>query len=210
MEIEPLCVLDFYVHESCQRQGLGIRLFEAVLTAEGADPACMGYDRPSRKLMAFLAKHFGLTKYTPQVRPCEEKSERSGRCGKRYRRGQEQCLWMTLEFAMPQAALGVVGLTHTFSQHVSFLRTLPCLTTLNTNNHDLSHDRQTTLLFSTTSSHTPATELNASRSVPAFARDSRALLAPFAFPRLDIFFVMLTPDPVLQHTHTHTRTLSSN
>ena len=29
--IKPLCVLDFYVHESCQRQGIGKRLFEVSL-----------------------------------------------------------------------------------------------------------------------------------------------------------------------------------
>lgn len=26
-EIQPICVLDFYVHESCQRQGIGKELF---------------------------------------------------------------------------------------------------------------------------------------------------------------------------------------
>lgn len=30
-EIEPLCVLDFYVHESCQRQGVGRALFEVLI-----------------------------------------------------------------------------------------------------------------------------------------------------------------------------------
>lgn len=28
LNIKPLCILDFYVHESCQRQGIGLRLFE--------------------------------------------------------------------------------------------------------------------------------------------------------------------------------------
>jgi GNAT superfamily N-acetyltransferase len=28
VEVEPLCVLDFYVHESHQRQGVGKALFE--------------------------------------------------------------------------------------------------------------------------------------------------------------------------------------
>lgn len=31
LEIEPVCVLDFYVHESCQRQGVGKALFEVSL-----------------------------------------------------------------------------------------------------------------------------------------------------------------------------------
>ena len=30
-EIEPLCVLDFYVHESCQRRGLGKALYERMI-----------------------------------------------------------------------------------------------------------------------------------------------------------------------------------
>jgi alpha-tubulin N-acetyltransferase 1 len=30
-EIEPVCVLDFYVHESCQRSGFGRQLFEYML-----------------------------------------------------------------------------------------------------------------------------------------------------------------------------------
>lgn len=34
VEAEPLSVLDFYVHESCQRQGVGKQLFEV------SNPAC--------------------------------------------------------------------------------------------------------------------------------------------------------------------------
>jgi len=30
-EMQPLCVLDFYVHESCQRRGYGRKLFEYML-----------------------------------------------------------------------------------------------------------------------------------------------------------------------------------
>ena len=30
-EMQPLCVLDFYVHESSQRQGYGKKLFENML-----------------------------------------------------------------------------------------------------------------------------------------------------------------------------------
>lgn len=30
-EVEPLCVLDFYVHENRQRTGCGKKLFEAML-----------------------------------------------------------------------------------------------------------------------------------------------------------------------------------
>ena len=33
-EIAPLCVLDFYVHESVQRKGVGKALFEKMLESE--------------------------------------------------------------------------------------------------------------------------------------------------------------------------------
>jgi len=65
-EIEPLCALDFYVHESCQRSGHGRRLFDAMLQRERTAPAELGYDRPSPKLLAFMKRHFGLTKFQPQ------------------------------------------------------------------------------------------------------------------------------------------------
>eukprot|EP00929_Paragymnodinium_shiwhaense_P080010 TRINITY_DN41707_c0_g1_i1.p1 TRINITY_DN41707_c0_g1~~TRINITY_DN41707_c0_g1_i1.p1 ORF type:complete len:393 (+),score=60.98 TRINITY_DN41707_c0_g1_i1:115-1293(+) len=65
-EIEPLCALDFYVHEKCQRTGHGRRLFDAMLARERCLPARLGYDRPSPKLLNFLKKHYGLTRYQPQ------------------------------------------------------------------------------------------------------------------------------------------------
>jgi alpha-tubulin N-acetyltransferase 1 len=65
--LEPLCVLDFYVHESRQRGGIGRRLFEAMLAAERAEPHRLGFDRPSHKFLSFLHRHYGLVKYTPQV-----------------------------------------------------------------------------------------------------------------------------------------------
>ena len=37
-EVYPLCVLDFYVHESRQRSGCGRRLFEAMLKRFGTHP----------------------------------------------------------------------------------------------------------------------------------------------------------------------------
>lgn len=36
VEAEPLSVLDFYVHESCQRQGVGKQLFEVKHSAAAA------------------------------------------------------------------------------------------------------------------------------------------------------------------------------
>ncbi|XP_073389633.1 uncharacterized protein [Physcomitrium patens] len=67
VEMSPLCVLDFYVHESCQRQGLGHKLFEFMLEQENKRPCQLGYDRPSSKLLSFMAKHHNLSKYESQT-----------------------------------------------------------------------------------------------------------------------------------------------
>jgi len=65
-EITPTCVLDFYVHETCQRKGIGKELFEHFLAVENQHPGNLAYDRPSPKLLAFLSKHYGLRGYIPQ------------------------------------------------------------------------------------------------------------------------------------------------
>ena len=65
-ELKPLCVLDFYVHESMQRGGHGKAIFDLMLQQEGATPEKLAYDRPSEKLLGFMQKHFGLAKYVPQ------------------------------------------------------------------------------------------------------------------------------------------------
>ena len=62
-----LCVLDFYVHESCQRQGVGTGLFEHMLAAESVEAGNLAYDRPSRKLVEFLRKKYSLTQAVPQT-----------------------------------------------------------------------------------------------------------------------------------------------
>uniref|UniRef100_A0A7S1I4R1 Alpha-tubulin N-acetyltransferase n=1 Tax=Eutreptiella gymnastica TaxID=73025 RepID=A0A7S1I4R1_9EUGL len=66
-EIEPLCVLDIYVHETFQRGGIGKNLFEVMLASEQVLPQKLGYDRPSPKLISFLKKHYGLAAYVPQA-----------------------------------------------------------------------------------------------------------------------------------------------
>lgn len=58
--VHPVCVLDFYVHESVQRMGLGKRIFEHMLQEEGVQPVKLAIDRPSEKFLAFLKKHYGL------------------------------------------------------------------------------------------------------------------------------------------------------
>eukprot|EP00471_Norrisiella_sphaerica_P013263 CAMPEP_0184503326 /NCGR_PEP_ID=MMETSP0113_2-20130426/51829_1 /TAXON_ID=91329 /ORGANISM="Norrisiella sphaerica, Strain BC52" /LENGTH=345 /DNA_ID=CAMNT_0026892809 /DNA_START=126 /DNA_END=1163 /DNA_ORIENTATION=+ len=65
-ELNAMCILDFYVHESCQRQGIGKTLFEYMLKAEHLPPSKFAVDRPSHKLLAFLRKHYQLSKFTPQ------------------------------------------------------------------------------------------------------------------------------------------------
>ena len=65
-EINPLCVLDFYVSESVQRQGIGKMLFDMMLEDSSVNPEKIAYDRPSEKLLKFLSKHFGLKRYLPQ------------------------------------------------------------------------------------------------------------------------------------------------
>lgn len=61
MEMQPLCVLDFYVDSKVQRGGWGKVLFESVISHEQQQPSKMAYDRPSHKLIAFMAKHYNLT-----------------------------------------------------------------------------------------------------------------------------------------------------
>lgn len=66
-QIKPRCVLDFYVHESLQRQGVGLKIFEFMLETERLPAHKFAYDRPSPKLLGFLRKHFNLTSYSPQA-----------------------------------------------------------------------------------------------------------------------------------------------
>ncbi|CAM9761924.1 unnamed protein product [Scytosiphon promiscuus] len=60
IERNTTCLLDFYVHESVQRKGIGLELFRSALKEERLSPTEIAYDRPSPKLKPFLAKHFGL------------------------------------------------------------------------------------------------------------------------------------------------------
>uniref|UniRef100_A0A0K8TK85 Alpha-tubulin N-acetyltransferase n=1 Tax=Tabanus bromius TaxID=304241 RepID=A0A0K8TK85_TABBR len=65
--VDAPCVLDFYVHESRQRSGLGKTLFETMLREENYKPEKLAIDRPSDKLIGFLRKHYGLEKTIPQM-----------------------------------------------------------------------------------------------------------------------------------------------
>ena len=66
MEMSPLCLLDFYVHESCQRSGYGKELFEFMLKCENSTANKIAIDRPSVKSLTFMRKHYGLSDYIPQ------------------------------------------------------------------------------------------------------------------------------------------------
>nr|XP_020502306.2 alpha-tubulin N-acetyltransferase 1 isoform X1 [Labrus bergylta] len=67
IEAEPLCVLDFFISENVQRHGYGLELFDFMLQHKSLEPTLMAYDRPSPKLLSFLAKHHCLTQSVPQV-----------------------------------------------------------------------------------------------------------------------------------------------
>ena len=66
IEITPLCVLDFYTYESCQRKGYGKIMFSEMLSKEKIEARKMGFDRPSPKFINFLNKYYGLNDYVPQ------------------------------------------------------------------------------------------------------------------------------------------------
>lgn len=66
-EINPLCVLDFYTYEKCQRQGYGKIIFSEMIKRERIEPRKLGYDRPSIKFKNFLNKYFNLYSYIPQT-----------------------------------------------------------------------------------------------------------------------------------------------
>ncbi|XP_033224245.1 alpha-tubulin N-acetyltransferase-like [Belonocnema kinseyi] len=65
-QLQPRCILDFYIHESRQRMGLGNLLYQHMLTEEEQRPIKLAIDRPSDKFLAFLHKYHGLSGIIPQ------------------------------------------------------------------------------------------------------------------------------------------------
>ncbi|XP_017763751.1 PREDICTED: alpha-tubulin N-acetyltransferase-like [Eufriesea mexicana] len=65
-QLKPRCILDFYVHESRQRMGLGNILYQHMLSEENIRPVKLAIDRPSEKFLAFLDKYYNLSKIIPQ------------------------------------------------------------------------------------------------------------------------------------------------
>ena len=60
VEIEALCIFDFYVHENWQRKGQGRMLLDHVLTREGTTSKKLAVDRINSALMHFFHKNYGL------------------------------------------------------------------------------------------------------------------------------------------------------
>lgn len=60
--MSAICLLDFWIHESRQRQGWGGKLFQYMLEQENLMPQEVAYDRPSPKLLNFLTKYYGKFK----------------------------------------------------------------------------------------------------------------------------------------------------
>ncbi|KAI5640899.1 GNAT acetyltransferase, mec-17 domain-containing protein [Phthorimaea operculella] len=65
-EVEPLCVLDFYVRGDRQRRGLGKRLFDYMLQEENAKAEHLAIDGPSPKMEHFLRKNYGVERLIRQ------------------------------------------------------------------------------------------------------------------------------------------------
>ncbi|CAG9539814.1 unnamed protein product [Cercopithifilaria johnstoni] len=66
-EVVPLCVLDFYVHDTLQRQGYGHALFDYMLQQENSSAENVAIDKPSQSLLQFMNKHYGLNDPVWQV-----------------------------------------------------------------------------------------------------------------------------------------------
>ncbi|XP_043465066.1 alpha-tubulin N-acetyltransferase-like [Leptopilina heterotoma] len=60
-QVKPRCILDFYIHESRQRMGLGNLLYQHMLTEENLRPVKLAIDRPSEKFLSFMNKYYGLS-----------------------------------------------------------------------------------------------------------------------------------------------------
>ncbi|CAB3226480.1 unnamed protein product [Arctia plantaginis] len=59
-EVEPLCVLDFFITQDHQRIGYGRVLFDYMLQALEVHPYELAIDGPSTKMEQFLAKNYGI------------------------------------------------------------------------------------------------------------------------------------------------------
>ncbi|XP_048006286.1 alpha-tubulin N-acetyltransferase 1-like isoform X2 [Leguminivora glycinivorella] len=65
-EVEPLCVLDFFVSGTRQRRGNGKKLFDYMLQDTGSRPQVLAVDGPSSKMETFMAKNYGVDRLIRQ------------------------------------------------------------------------------------------------------------------------------------------------
>ena len=64
--MNPLCVLDFYVYDKCQRSGNGKIIYTEMLNNENVEPRKLAIDRPSSKFLSFMKKYYNLANFVPQ------------------------------------------------------------------------------------------------------------------------------------------------
>uniref|UniRef100_A0A0X3PXC9 N-acetyltransferase domain-containing protein n=1 Tax=Schistocephalus solidus TaxID=70667 RepID=A0A0X3PXC9_SCHSO len=57
-EVEPTCVLDFYVTGPFRRKGYGRRLFDGMLREEHLVATDLPIDSPSENMLKFMRKHY--------------------------------------------------------------------------------------------------------------------------------------------------------
>jgi len=57
----PVCIMDFYIVDSSQRQGHGLKLFNFVLESENVSAGECAFDNPSKGFLSFLATQYNLT-----------------------------------------------------------------------------------------------------------------------------------------------------
>lgn len=60
------CLLDFYIHETRQRHGYGIKLMDYMLKDNQIQASQLAVDQPTNKLLQFLWKYFNLSKLVNQ------------------------------------------------------------------------------------------------------------------------------------------------
>lgn len=65
-EMDATCCLDFYTHESARRRGIGTRLFRAMEHHTRIAAPGWAFDRPSPRLLAFLAGVYGMQGFRAQ------------------------------------------------------------------------------------------------------------------------------------------------
>ncbi|XP_039763161.1 alpha-tubulin N-acetyltransferase 1-like isoform X2 [Pararge aegeria] len=65
-QVEPLCVLDFFVLPDYQRHGYGKVLFDHMLKDLNATPKELAIDGPSPKMEQFLRKNYGIQRLIRQ------------------------------------------------------------------------------------------------------------------------------------------------